>query len=184
MVSSPEDSAVDGGTVSGGGLVTGSADWLNDGTAWKTPLSRFYGLVHEQDEFVARVEGAWDTLTSTPTGGAPVSFMHLPESCVDTRTGDAGSAAPGAAPDEAPCYSTPASPPSPVPPYGGAHRLYTNVPVPAAIYPYHDGTVLDSATPPCPTCKLQQHPLLTPAWRQMLYEAGGFTNLAPTTCGG
>lgn len=178
MFSSPEDAAVQN-LLNAGSLTTGSAAWLSDGAGFQTPLSCFYGFTHEQDEFVPRIEAAWDVLASGST-----RFAGFSASCADAATGPAAPASidyavgsPAPLTDPAPCYTT--SPTAPLPPYGGAHRLYTNTSDVSGLFKYHDSTVVDSQTPLCPT---SSNPLLMPVWRQMLYGAGGFNTIAPAGC--
>jgi len=178
MFSAPEDAA-----VGSDGLCTGNADWLSDSKGFKTSLAHFYGLTHEQDEFFPRIEGAWNAFASS-TGATT-----LPDTvaCVDPSTGTAVPKsmpwAPGKAVDPAPCYT--ATKTCPKPAYGGAHRLYTNNAPVGLVYPYHDGTVIDLQTPDCPSGQSgKKHPLLTPAWRDMLYKAGRMGTVAPKTCDG
>ena len=70
-----------------------------------------------------------------------------------------------------------------MPDYGGARRLYTDIGLitsPIYPFPYHSSTVVDSAVKMCGNG--DGNPVLMPAWRQMMYSAGGFTNVAPSGC--
>src|SRR5262249_48796860 len=108
--------------------------------------------------------------------------VHYPAACVDATAGAALPlwirwSAGSDGPDPAPCRNAaPATPP-----FNDAHRLYTNTDPIGIVTPYHDSTVVDLQTPPCPT---GTHPLLMPAWRQMLLGAGGFAKAVPQGCDG
>lgn len=55
------------------------------------------------------------------------------------------------------------------PPYGGAHELLSDAPLPAVAQAAHDATALDAAVPRCPNGT----PRYAPVWRYLLRSAAG-----------
>src|SRR6185312_2120092 len=112
-------------------------------TTFKTPLSGFYALTHEQDEFIPRIEAGWEASASTNSTGQ----THLTDYAAAGVDDVAGPASPSSikwsagsgAPDAAPCSDAEAA----TPPFSGGHRLYTNTSqVMGIVTPYHDSTAV------------------------------------------